>query len=364
MALLAMPAPLLLAETRVDAQATIRADGVQLQVRRLPDAIELVIQDAGAGGALEQRRDGPLWMGELRTDRIRGLKSGPQSLAMPDAGMERITFDGTGRLFELKVTPVKGQTVPAPVVSSDGKNLVVRFEAPPLPVTQTARPNLSRPVPVPTPAFVPPLRPRAAAPPAGDMAVGSMVVFEDGKPAGAKYRRFRIQGVQGANDFAMLGEVLRRRFSHVGKNGEGWTLPNLVLIDGGKGQLSAAREAMEQSGAATILALGLAKENEEIFLPGRSKPLNLPVSSPGLQLLQRVRDEAHRFALGYHHNIRKREALTSALDDVPGIGPKRRKALLKKFGTFAGVKQASVEELTQVAGVTPLIARKIKEFVG
>jgi len=176
MALLAMPAPLLLASNRVDAQATIRADGVQLQVRRLPDAIELVIQDAGAGGALEQRRDGPLWTGELRTDRIRGLKSGPQSLAMPDAGMERITFDGTGRLFELKVTPVKGQTVPAPVVSSDGKNLVVRFDAPPLPVTQTARPNLSTPVPVPTPAFVPPLRPRAAAPPVGDMAVGSMVI--------------------------------------------------------------------------------------------------------------------------------------------------------------------------------------------
>ena len=158
------------------AQATVRADGVQLQVRRMPDAIELVIQDAGAGGALEQRRDGTVWTGELRTDRIRGLKSGPQSLAMPDAGMERITFDGTGRLFQLKVIPVQGKTVSAPVVSSDGKNLVVRFDAPPLPVTQTARPNLSQPVPVPTPAFVPPLRPRASAPPVGDMAVGSMVI--------------------------------------------------------------------------------------------------------------------------------------------------------------------------------------------
>ena len=176
MAVLAMPAPLMLASARVEAQATIRADGVQLQVRRLPDAIELVIQDAGAGGALEQRRDGTVWTGELRTDRIRGLKSGPQSLAMPDAGMERITFDGTGRLFELKVTPVQGKNIPAPVVSSDGKNLVVRFEAPPLPVTQTARPNLSRPVPVPTPSFVPPLQPRASAPPVGDMAVGSMVI--------------------------------------------------------------------------------------------------------------------------------------------------------------------------------------------
>ncbi len=157
-------------------QAEIRQDGVQLKIRRLPDSIELVIEDAGAGGALEQQRDGTLWLGELRTDRIRGLKSGPQSLAMPDAGMERITFDGTGRLFQLKVTPVKGQTLTAPVVSSDGKNLVVRFDAPPLPVTQSARPNLSRPVPVPTPSFVPPLRPRASAPPVGDMAVGSMAI--------------------------------------------------------------------------------------------------------------------------------------------------------------------------------------------
>jgi type IV pilus assembly protein PilQ len=171
----------LLASTAVDAppvfsQAEIRQDGVQLKIRRLPDSIELVIEDAGIGGALEQKRDGTNWLGELRTDRIRGLKSGPQSLAMPDAGMQSITFDGSGRLFQLKVVPVQGKTVPAPVLSSDGKNLVVRFDAPRLPITQTARPNISRPVPVPTPAFVPPLQPRAAAPPVGDMAVGSMVV--------------------------------------------------------------------------------------------------------------------------------------------------------------------------------------------
>jgi excinuclease ABC subunit C len=200
----------------------------------------------------------------------------------------------------------------------------------------------------------------------GKMAVGSMVVFEEGKPASARYRRFRIQTVEGANDFAMLGEVLRRRFSHVSahKEGDRWALPDLVLIDGGKGQLSAARIAMEEVGAQAIPTLGLAKENEEIFLPGRSKPINLPVTSPGLQLLQRVRDEAHRFALGYHQNIRKREAFTSMLDDVPGIGPSRKRALLKHFGTFQGVKQATVEELTKVRGITPLIARKIKEFVG
>jgi excinuclease ABC subunit C len=202
----------------------------------------------------------------------------------------------------------------------------------------------------------------------GRMAVGSMVVFEEGKPANARYRRFRIQSVSGANDYAMLGEVLRRRFSHgrkdVAKEGDNWALPDLVLIDGGKGQLSSAREVMQEVGAEAIATIGLAKENEEIFLPGRSKPISLPVSSPGLQLLQRVRDEAHRFALGYHQNIRKREALTSVLDDVPGIGPHRKRALLKRFGTFAGVRQATVEELTQVSGITPLIAQKIKEFVG
>ncbi len=200
----------------------------------------------------------------------------------------------------------------------------------------------------------------------GRMAVGSMVVFEDGRPASARYRRFRIHTIEGANDFAMLGEVLRRRFAHTAnkKEGEGWALPDLVLIDGGKGQLSSAREAMKEVGAQAIATLGLAKEKEEIFLPGSSKPINLPLTSPGLQLLQRVRDEAHRFAIGYHRNIRKREAFTSTLDDVPGIGPSRKRALLKRFGTFAGVRQASVEELAQVSGITPLIAQKIKEFTG
>jgi excinuclease ABC subunit C len=200
----------------------------------------------------------------------------------------------------------------------------------------------------------------------GHMAVGSMVVFEEGKSVPARYRRFRIKGVLQANDYAMLQEVLRRRFSHIQgqKNGEGWSLPDLVLIDGGKGQVSAAREAMEETGAQAIPTLGLAKEKEEIFLPGRPEPISLPVTSPGLQLLQRVRDEAHRFALGYHQNIRKKEALTSVLDDIPGIGPHRKRTLLKHFGTFQNIRQASVDELTKVSGITPLIAQKIKEFVG
>ncbi len=162
------------------AQAQIRQDGLQLRVKRLPDAIELVIQDAGAGSALEQQRSGTIWTGELRTERERGLKAGPQSLAMPDAGMERITFDGTGRLFQLKVTPQMGRSLGPPIISSDGKDLTVRFPAAPLPVSQTIRPNLTQPTALPTPAYVPPLRPRAVAPPLGDMAVGSMTIRNRG----------------------------------------------------------------------------------------------------------------------------------------------------------------------------------------
>ncbi len=167
-------------ELAAQAQAQVRQDGLQLRVKRLPDAIEFVIQDVGAGTALEQQRSGSLWVGELRTERERGLKAGPQSLAMPDAGMERITFDGSGRLFQLKVTPQAGRTLGPPIISSDGKDLTVRFPAPQLPVTQTFRANLTQPTALPTPAYVPPLRPRAVAPPLGDMAVGSMTIRNRG----------------------------------------------------------------------------------------------------------------------------------------------------------------------------------------
>ena len=167
-------------ELVAQAQAQIRQDGLQLRVKRLPDAIELVIQDAGAGSALEQQRSGTIWTGELRTERERGLKAGPQSLAMPDAGLERITFDGTGRLFQLKLTPQMGRSLGPPIISSDGKDLTVRFPAPQLPVSQTFRPNLTQPTALPTPAYVPPLRPRAVAPPLGDMAVGSMTIRNRG----------------------------------------------------------------------------------------------------------------------------------------------------------------------------------------
>jgi excinuclease ABC subunit C len=196
----------------------------------------------------------------------------------------------------------------------------------------------------------------------GMAAVGSLVVFDKGKPKPAHYRRFKIKTVAGADDYAMLAEVLKRRFKRADAASGSWAvMPDLVLIDGGKGQLNAAIAAMREMGADSIPAAGLAKENEELFIPGRAKPIVLLPSSPGLQLLQRLRDEAHRFALGYHHRIRKRESFASALDSVPGIGPKRKKTLLRQFGSLKGIREATVEELAGVSGITKDLARKIKE---
>jgi excinuclease ABC subunit C len=138
-------------------------------------------------------------------------------------------------------------------------------------------------------------------------------------------------------------------------------MPELVLIDGGKGQLNAAIKAMQEMGADSIPAAGLAKENEELFIPGRAKSIVLPPSSPGLQLLQRLRDEAHRFALGYHHKVRRRQTFASALDTIPGIGAKRKKALIRQFGSVKSIREASVEELADVSGITKSLAQKIKE---
>jgi excinuclease ABC subunit C len=198
----------------------------------------------------------------------------------------------------------------------------------------------------------------------GMAAVGSMVVFDKGKPKSAHYRRFKIKSVPGADDYAMLAEVLKRRFKRADSASGTWAIkPDLVLIDGGKGQLNAAVKAMREMGAGDIPAAGLAKENEELFIPGKSKPIVLPPSSPGLQLLQRLRDEAHRFALGYHHRIRKRETFASALDSVPGVGPKRKKALLRRFGSLKAIREASAEELTEVSGITESLAQKIKENI-
>jgi excinuclease ABC subunit C len=202
----------------------------------------------------------------------------------------------------------------------------------------------------------------------GTSAVGSMVVFDRGKPKPSHYRRFRIKTVSGANDYAMLQEVLGRRFKRSLKSDastpDTWAvMPDLVLIDGGKGQLNSALSVMRKMGAETVPVASLAKENEVVFIPQKTKPIILPRTSPGLQLLQRLRDEAHRFAIGYHQKVRKKKTFASALDAVPGIGPKRKRSLLKQFGTVSAIRQASEEELAAAEGMNTSLARKIKEYL-
>jgi len=201
--------------------------------------------------------------------------------------------------------------------------------------------------------------------------VGSMVVFEDGRPRPAHYRRFHIKGVKGANDFAMLQEMLRRRFTrlaaarvdtaertHKHDDDSFESLPDLVIVDGGKGQLSAAREVMEQLGVHQITTFGLAKQKEEL-IPSGGPTVRLPLGSPALFLVQRVRDEAHRFAISFHRRTRAKERLASPLDAVPGLGPRRKRQLIKRFRSLAGVREASLAELATV--VPEAVARGIKE---
>ena len=196
----------------------------------------------------------------------------------------------------------------------------------------------------------------------GTAAVGSMVVFENGRPKPSAYRRFKIKTVESIDDYAMMQEVLRRRFKRVkAEDATSWAvIPDLALIDGGRGHLTSAQEVMQELEIDSIPLAALAKENEEVFLPGVAGSLILPRDSQALYLLQRIRDEAHRFAFSYHLHVRKKAALTSAWS-VPGIGPKRRRDLLKKFGSVRGIKEASVEELMEVAGMTRQLAQKVKE---
>ena len=198
----------------------------------------------------------------------------------------------------------------------------------------------------------------------GRAAVGSMVVFSEGRPNPAHYRRFKIKTVPAADDYAMLREIIRRRFGRQKTSGalNSWTiLPDLILVDGGKGQLSSVLEAMHAVGADTVPVASLAKENEEIFIPKRTKPIRLPLRSSGLQLLQRIRDEAHRFALGYHQRIRKKQIFASTLDAIPGIGPKRKRHLLRQFGSVQAIRETSLEELAAAKGMSQKLAQKIKE---
>jgi len=205
----------------------------------------------------------------------------------------------------------------------------------------------------------------------GDSAVGSMVVFEDGRPRNDHYRHFRIRYTPGPNDFAMLQEILHRRLERLESaqrredsdavgDASFTTRPDLILIDGGRGQLSAGLEVLESAGYADIPTFALAKEREEIFAPGRSDPIVLERSSPAMFLVQRVRDEAHRFAITHHRKVRSRKALTSPLDSVEGIGPARKRVLLRHFGSVQAIREAPVDEIVKL-GIPERLAARLKE---
>jgi excinuclease ABC subunit C len=186
--------------------------------------------------------------------------------------------------------------------------------------------------------------------------VGSLVWFEAGRPKKAEYRRYRIRGPQ-QDDFAAVHEVvtrfLRRRLD------ETKPLPDLVVVDGGRGQLSAALAAAAQAGAAGLPLVSLAKREEEVYLPGRAEPLRLSRRSPSLKLLQRARDEAHRFAVSYSRNRRAKRIITSELLTIPGVGPGRRRVLLERFGSVAGVRTATRDEIASLPGFSHRLAERI-----
>ncbi|MHB1000265.1 MAG: excinuclease ABC subunit UvrC [Armatimonadota bacterium] len=193
----------------------------------------------------------------------------------------------------------------------------------------------------------------------GHDAVSSMVVFEDGVPAKSQYRRFKIRMTDQPDDYANMREVISRRFSEAAVNDPKFSkLPDLILIDGGKGQLSAAQEGISASGY-DIPIISLAKKFEEIYTTKSTKPLILPRDSRALRLLQRLRDEAHRFAVTYHKNLRDKSVKRSLLDSIPGVGDQRRKALIRKFGSVAGVRKASIEELASAPGMNKQVAQVI-----
>jgi excinuclease ABC subunit C len=226
-----------------------------------------------------------------------------------------------------------------------------------------------------------------------------MVCFRDGVPDKKSYRRYRITSVEGQNDFASMAEVVRRRYARVLREGnsrvaekgpaegylveEQWVdfsetqesdgdaarraevgLPDLIIVDGGKGQLSSACAELQRLGLYDLPIVGLAKEFEEIYRPGRSEPLVLPQSSGALRLMQRIRDEAHRFANGYHQILLKRRISESLLDECPGISTLRKTQLLKRFGSVARLRNASLEEIAAVDGFSLRLAGQVLEFLG
>jgi excinuclease ABC subunit C len=231
----------------------------------------------------------------------------------------------------------------------------------------------------------------------GTNTVASMVVFKHGQPANSQYRRFRIKSVEGQDDFASMREVLTRRFKRIAdqrrrqlsagaaEDSDGaatavaeavtaatvgteepspWDeVPDLVIIDGGKGQLGAALDVMRDLGLRDVPVCGLAKQQEEIFVADVADSIMLPRTSEALYLVQRIRDEAHRFAITYHRNLRGKAATQSVLDGIPGIGPKRKRALLRKFGSLKQVREASVDEIASTVGFTRRLAEMVKRSI-
>ena len=208
----------------------------------------------------------------------------------------------------------------------------------------------------------------------GTFPVGSMVIFRDAEPEKSRYKRFRIRTVEGQNDFAMMDEVLRRHFSRLKPDED--EFPDLVIIDGGVGQLNVAHEVMKDLGLEKeVPVVGLAKARlktrdgeqvrteERLFLPGRKNPVTFRRDDPALHLVERVRDETHRFAVTYHRLLRSRQALRTGLEDIPGVGPKRRGLLLKHFGSLARIRAATIEELAAADGIPPQIAEQVHRFL-
>ncbi len=199
--------------------------------------------------------------------------------------------------------------------------------------------------------------------------VASMVAFKDGVPDRANYRRYRIKSVAGQDDFASMAEVVQRRYSRVlltpedAKKPQPVRLPDLVIVDGGKGQLGMAERELHRLGLHELPLIGLAKEFEEIYRPGHPLPIRLPENSGALRLLQRIRDEAHRVANGYHTLLMKRRISESVLDDCPGVSQKRKQALLREFGSIQRIRMADEEALSKVEGISSKLAGKILEFL-
>ena len=210
----------------------------------------------------------------------------------------------------------------------------------------------------------------------GTSVVSSMVVFEDGRPAKHAYRRFRARITDRNDDFTNMRETLKRRFARSfvrsapaapapsePQSEAAWPIPDLVILDGGKGQLSAGQAALSDAGLLQIPMAALAKEREELFVPSRADPIVLPRTSQGLYLVQRIRDEAHRFAVTYHQKVRGKRATRSVLDDVDGVGPARKRALLRRFGSVRAMREAPVADLAAVSGVGSALAERIKQAI-